>query len=144
MLWVESHPRQLIFLRKSDCLGCAVLLCLVCLFDLACFFLSSLSSLIKTCTCSYFFSPRGTGDEGCLSVATVTKLVSSSVGVVALINALISIYSGGGGGGGGGITSTLNLTLRVPVNSAMYTAGQCILWSYRLIMHTSLSVTLAL
>ena len=26
----------------SDCLGCAVLLCLVCLFDLACFFLSSL------------------------------------------------------------------------------------------------------
>ena len=38
----ESHPRQLIFSRKSDCLGCAVLLCLVCLFDLACFFLSSL------------------------------------------------------------------------------------------------------
>ena len=30
------------FLRKSDYLGCAVLLCLVCLFDLACFFLSSL------------------------------------------------------------------------------------------------------
>ena len=30
----------------SDCLGCAVLLCLVCLFDLACFFLSSFSSLI--------------------------------------------------------------------------------------------------
>ena len=29
-----------------DCLGCAVLLCLVCLFDLACFFLSSFSSLI--------------------------------------------------------------------------------------------------
>ena len=27
--------------------GCAVLLCLVCLFDLACFFLSSFSSLIK-------------------------------------------------------------------------------------------------
>ena len=50
----ESHPRQLIFLRKSDCHGCAVLLCLVCLFDLACFFLSSFSSLIKTlktCTC---------------------------------------------------------------------------------------------
>ena len=35
----ESHLRQL-FSRKSDCLGCAVLLCLVCLFDLACFFLS--------------------------------------------------------------------------------------------------------
>ena len=41
------YMRQLIFLRKSDCLGCAVLLCLVCLFDLACFFLSSFSSLIK-------------------------------------------------------------------------------------------------
>ena len=36
-----------IFLRKSDCLGCAVLLCLVCLLDLACFFLPSFSSLIK-------------------------------------------------------------------------------------------------
>ena len=43
----ESHLRQLIFSRKSDCLGCAVLLCLVCLFDLACFFLPSFSSLIK-------------------------------------------------------------------------------------------------
>ena len=32
---------QLIFLRKSDCLGGAVLLCFVCLFDLACFFFSS-------------------------------------------------------------------------------------------------------
>ena len=40
----ESHPRQLIFLRKSDCLGCAV----PCFFDFACFFLSSFSSLIKT------------------------------------------------------------------------------------------------
>ena len=29
---------------------CAVLLCLVCWFDLACFFLPSFSSLIKTCT----------------------------------------------------------------------------------------------
>ena len=38
-------PWQLIFSRKSDCLGCAVLLCLVCLFDLACFFVSSFSSL---------------------------------------------------------------------------------------------------
>ena len=42
----ESHPRQLIFSTKSDCLGCAVLLGLVCLFDLACFFHSSFSSLI--------------------------------------------------------------------------------------------------
>ena len=40
----KSHQRQLIFLRKSDCLGCAVLLCLVvCLTMLA-------SSLINTCT----------------------------------------------------------------------------------------------
>ena len=42
----ESHLRQLIFLRKSDCLGCAGLLCLVCLTLLASFFLPS-SSLIK-------------------------------------------------------------------------------------------------
>ena len=35
-------------IRKSDCLGCAVLLCFV---DLACFFLPSFSSLIKTCIC---------------------------------------------------------------------------------------------
>ena len=40
----ESHPKQLIFLRKSDCLGCAVLLCLV-LFDLASFFFPSHLSL---------------------------------------------------------------------------------------------------
>ena len=57
-----SHPRQLIFLWKSDymCLGCSVLLCLnCCLFDLACFFLPSFFiSLINmymymwyTCTC---------------------------------------------------------------------------------------------
>ena len=30
-----------------DCLGCAVLLCLVCLFDLACFFLSSFSDICR-------------------------------------------------------------------------------------------------
>ena len=37
----ESHPRQLIFLRKSDCLGCAVLLFLVVYLTLlASFFLS--------------------------------------------------------------------------------------------------------
>ena len=40
----KSHPRQFIFLRKSDYLGCAVSLFLVCVFDL----LSSFSSLIKT------------------------------------------------------------------------------------------------
>ena len=44
-----SHTRQLIYLRKSDCLGCAVLLCLVvCLTLLASF--PSFSSLIKICT----------------------------------------------------------------------------------------------
>ena len=52
----ESHPRQLIYLRKSDCLGCAVLLCLVCLLDLACFLLPSFSSLIKTCTVHIYSS----------------------------------------------------------------------------------------
>ena len=46
----ESHPRQLIFLRKGDCLGCAVLLCfVVCLVLLASSsFLLSSASLIKT------------------------------------------------------------------------------------------------
>ena len=44
--WVRVPPEAAHFSRKSDCLGCAVLLCLVCLFDLACFFLSSFSSLI--------------------------------------------------------------------------------------------------
>ena len=48
----ESHPRQLIFLRKSDCLGCAVLLCLVCLFG---FFLSSFSSLIKNMYTPFYY-----------------------------------------------------------------------------------------
>ena len=38
----ESHPRQLIFPLESDCLGCAVLLCIVvCLTLLASFFLPS-------------------------------------------------------------------------------------------------------
>ena len=41
----KSDPRQLIFIRKSDCLGCAVLLCLVCLTLLASFFLPSHLSL---------------------------------------------------------------------------------------------------
>ena len=42
----QSQVHVHVFSRKNDCLGCAVLLCLVCLFDLACFFLSSFSSLI--------------------------------------------------------------------------------------------------
>ena len=45
---------QLIFLRKSDCLGCAVLLrVVVCLTLLASFF--HLSSLIKPCIHMYMF-----------------------------------------------------------------------------------------
>ena len=42
----KSHPRQLFFPRKSDCLGCAVLLCLVVYLTLlASFFLPSHLSL---------------------------------------------------------------------------------------------------
>ena len=41
----ESHPRQLIFRRKSDCLGCAVLRYFFCLTLLASFFLPSHLSL---------------------------------------------------------------------------------------------------
>ena len=45
--WVRVPPEAAhFFSRKSDCLGYAVLLCLVCLFALACFFLSSFTSLI--------------------------------------------------------------------------------------------------
>ena len=58
----ESHLRHLIFLSKSDCLGCAVLLCLVfCLTLLASFFLPS-SSLINMYTsymahvCMYMYT----------------------------------------------------------------------------------------
>ena len=52
-----SHLRRLIFLRKSDCLGCAVLLCLVVRVTLlASFHLPSHLSLnmhVYTCTCMY-------------------------------------------------------------------------------------------
>ena len=49
-----SHPRQLIFLWKSDCLVCAVLLCLVvCTTLLASFFLPShLSNMYNVYTCN--------------------------------------------------------------------------------------------
>ena len=75
--WVRVPPEAPLFFRKSDCLGCAVLLCLVCLFvclfDLACFFLSSFSSLIKTCiytcTCIHIINPR------CACAARVTVVV---------------------------------------------------------------------
>ena len=39
--WVRVPPEAAHFSRKSDCLGCAVLLCLVCLTLLASFFLPS-------------------------------------------------------------------------------------------------------
>ena len=45
--WVRVPPEAAHFSRKSDCLGCAVLLCLVCLTLLASFFLIS---HLKTCT----------------------------------------------------------------------------------------------
>ena len=57
----ESHPRQLIFLRESDCLGCAVLLCLVvCLTLLVSSFLPSHLMYTNTCrsdahTCRYIY-----------------------------------------------------------------------------------------
>ena len=56
--WFESHPRQLIFLRKSDCLECAVLLCLVvCLTLLASLFLPSHLSLkhVHVAVCNIIF-----------------------------------------------------------------------------------------
>ena len=48
--WAERHASK-IYMYMYMCLGCAVLLCLVCLFNLACFFLSSflLISHLKTC-----------------------------------------------------------------------------------------------
>ena len=54
-MYVHTYIRCFTCTWKSDCLGCAVLLCLVFLFDLACFFLSSFSSLIKTCIYIYIY-----------------------------------------------------------------------------------------
>ena len=52
--WVRVPPEAAHFSRKSDCLGCAVLLCLVCLTLLSSFFLPSHLSLkhVYTCTCT--------------------------------------------------------------------------------------------
>ena len=54
---VHAHLRQLIFLRKGDCLGCAVLLCsVVCLTLLACFlpfFSSHVHVVGRNTTCLY-------------------------------------------------------------------------------------------
>ena len=62
-MYIRVHVREIhvqgssFFLGKVTALGVrAVLLCLVCLFDLACFFLSSFSiiSHLKTCTIMCF------------------------------------------------------------------------------------------
>ena len=72
-------------------LGCVVLLCLVCLFDLACFFLSSFSSLIKnmyTCTCMYtyhyhvyMYMYTCTCIHVCMHIYTLTNSDSNSLGL---------------------------------------------------------------
>ena len=53
----ESHLRQLIFLRKSDCRECAVLLCLVvCLTLLASFFMCVYTYIhVDTCICILYY-----------------------------------------------------------------------------------------
>ena len=90
-------------IQLSDCLGCAVLLYLVCLFDLACFFLSSFSSLIKTCIYKYCIKYIKTCTMSSCDVQQ-KQSVSSSVG-----------GSGGGGAGekgkGGGGESDVRRTL---------------------------------
>ena len=62
----EAHPRQLIFLGKSDCLGCAVLLCFVVrLILLASFFLLSHLSLkhVHVCMSTVLGRERKRGRE---------------------------------------------------------------------------------
>ena len=80
-------PRQLISLRKSDCLGSAVLLCLVvCLTLLASFFLPSLKHVhVHVCYYYYlqlcgsyipFFNTVGsTGNTCTVHVVTVVTVV---------------------------------------------------------------------
>ena len=52
-LFKVSHQRQLIFLRKSDCLGCAVLLSLVvcCFLLLSSFSHLSIKHVLALCVC---------------------------------------------------------------------------------------------
>ena len=57
------------FSRKSDCLGCAVLLCLLCLFDLASFFLPSHLSFKNMYITTYVYMHLGSR----LSVAARSK-----------------------------------------------------------------------
>ena len=72
MYMYMSHPRHFF-----HCLGCAVLLCLVCLFDLACFFLSSFSSLICICT-GFPFPLFGELDNTCSVVCVCMYVVSQA------------------------------------------------------------------
>ena len=77
----ESHPRQLIFLRKSDCLGCAVLHCLVfCLTLLASFFLPSHLSLKHVLFSSQVLDGRKVMKPGERSPRT-TDTNESTVGI---------------------------------------------------------------
>ena len=66
-LSISQHIHIHVYMYNvHDCLGCAVLLCLVvCLTLLASFFLPSFSSLIKTCTCRSLGS-RGRHNGGSL------------------------------------------------------------------------------
>ena len=52
------HERQLIFLRKSDCLGCAVLLCLV------------VCTCLDTCVSAI---TEGSHGSVCLCVSAITE-----------------------------------------------------------------------
>ena len=57
-------------------IGCAVLLCLVCLLDLACFFLSSFSSLIKS-----MYMSLSRVCLSCCVLHSVTRAVSPQPGL---------------------------------------------------------------
>ena len=86
--WVRVPPRQLIYSRKSDCLGCAALF--VCLTLLTSFFLPSHLSL-KTCTYT-------------LAHGVVSPITSSFANIVPLSPSpppppRLPIESGGGGEG---------------------------------------------
>ena len=102
---------QLIFLWKSDCLGCFVLLCLVvCLTLLASFFLPS--SLINMCICVCIaFSCMCLGFQPFLSVfcgifslrlVGFLKLDNSELNPISASNALLS---GGSAAAGGGVAT---------------------------------------
>ena len=58
VLWVRVPPKAAHFSFESDCLGCAVLLCLVvCLTLLASFFLHSASHVHNSIPCMYMSEP---------------------------------------------------------------------------------------